>query len=66
MTLVLWNWGLRSVPAGGASVYLNLEPLAGALLGALVLGQGLGPSAVLGGALIIGAAVLVSRQQAHA
>jgi len=64
--LALWNWGQRGVPAGGASVYLNLEPLVGALLGALILGQGLSPLAALGGALIIGAAVLAPRQRARA
>ncbi len=62
-TTALWNWGLRSVPAGRASVYLNLEPLVGALLGVVVLGQGLSAITVLGGVLILGAAVAVSRQR---
>jgi len=42
-SLALWNWGQSGVPAGRASIYLNLEPLVDALLGVLILGQGLSP-----------------------
>jgi drug/metabolite transporter (DMT)-like permease len=51
------------VPASRAGVFLNLEPLVGALLGVLVLGEAWGPETVLGGALIVGAAVVVSRRR---
>jgi drug/metabolite transporter (DMT)-like permease len=51
----LWNWGVARVPTSRAGVLLNLEPLVGALLG--VLGEAWGPGTVVGGALIIGAAV---------
>ena len=61
-TYALWNWGVARVPASRAGVFLNLEPLAGALLGVLVLGEAWGPGTVVGGALIIGAAVVVSRR----
>lgn len=61
-TYALWNWGVSRVPASRAGVFLNLEPLAGALLGVVVLGDTWGPGTVLGGALIVGAAVVVSRQ----
>ena len=61
----LWNWGLRYVPASRAGVYLNLEPLVGVLLGVVVLGERLGPLAVLGGALILAGAALASRKQAE-
>ena len=68
-----WGWGARRppthfgtgrarVPASRAGVFLNLEPLVGALLGVLVLGEAWGPRTVVGGALIIGAAVAVSRR----
>jgi drug/metabolite transporter (DMT)-like permease len=50
------------VPASRAGVFLNLEPLVGALLGVLVLGEAWGAGTVVGGALIIGAAVVVSRR----
>lgn len=59
-TTLLWNWGLTQVPASQAGVLLNMEPLIGSLLGVFVLGERLGPSAWLGGALILGAAVTLT------
>ena len=32
-TTVLWNWGLKRVPASQAGIFVNLEPLAGASSG---------------------------------
>jgi drug/metabolite transporter (DMT)-like permease len=61
-TYVLWNWGVTRVPASRAGVFLNLEPLVGALLGILVLGEAWGPGTVVGGVLIIGAALVVSHR----
>lgn len=61
-TYALWNWGVARVPASRAGVFLNLEPLVGALLGVVVLGEGWGVGTVVGGALIVGAAVIISRQ----
>jgi drug/metabolite transporter (DMT)-like permease len=61
-TYALWNWGVARVPASRAGVFLNLEPLVGALLGVVVLGEEWGPGTVVGGALIIGAALVVSRR----
>jgi drug/metabolite transporter (DMT)-like permease len=57
---LLWNWGLARVPASRAGVFLNLEPLTGALLGVFVLDETLGTTAILGGAMIIGSAVYFS------
>lgn len=54
---LLWNWGLTVVPASRAGVLLNTEPLVGSLLGVFALGEHLGPSAWVGGALILAAAV---------
>lgn len=62
-TYALWNWGVSRVPASRAGVFLNLEPLVGALLGIAVLGEAWGAQTVLGGALVLGAAVVVSRQR---
>lgn len=59
-TTLLWNWGLTQVPASQAGVLLNMEPLIGSLLGVFVLGEHLGPTAWLGGALILGAAVTLT------
>jgi drug/metabolite transporter (DMT)-like permease len=59
-TTVLWNWGLQRVPASQAGIFVNLEPLVGAILGVSLLHENLGPMALAGGALIIGGAVYFS------
>jgi len=60
VTTYLWNWGLSQVPASQAGVFLNLEPVVGAVLGVLVLHDILGPFGIIGGLLVIGAAVYVA------
>jgi drug/metabolite transporter (DMT)-like permease len=59
-TTVLWNWGMSQVPASQAGILLNLEPLIGSLLGVLILGERLGTLAYVGGAMIVGAAVVLT------
>lgn len=59
-TTLLWNWGMTQVPASQAGVLLNMEPLIGSLLGVLVLHEKLGPSAWVGGGLILTAAVTLT------
>jgi drug/metabolite transporter (DMT)-like permease len=59
-TTLLWNWGLTQVPASQAGVLLNMEPLIGSLLGVFLLGDTLGPSARIGGALILLAAIAIT------
>jgi drug/metabolite transporter (DMT)-like permease len=59
-TTLLWNWGMTQVPASQAGVLLNMEPLIGSLLGVLALGERLGPSAWLGGGLILASAVTLT------
>jgi len=59
-TTLLWNWGLTQVPASQAGVLLNMEPLIGSLLGVFLLRESLGPSARTGGALILGAALIIT------
>jgi drug/metabolite transporter (DMT)-like permease len=59
---LLWNWGIVRVPMSEAGVFVNLEPVVGALLGVIVLGEHLGWTGVLGGVLIVGAAVAVTRK----
>ena len=59
-TTLLWNWGMTQVPASQAGVLLNMEPLIGSLLGVLVLGERLGPSAWAGGGLILAAALTLT------
>lgn len=62
LATLLWNWGVAHVPASRAGVFVNLEPVIGALLGVTVLGETLGPLALAGGALIVSAAVAISRR----
>jgi len=59
-TTLLWNWGLTQVPASQAGILLNMEPLIGSLLGVFVLHELLGPSAWVGGGLILAAAVALT------
>jgi drug/metabolite transporter (DMT)-like permease len=59
-TTVLWNWGLKRVPAARAGIFVNLEPMVGAILGVAVLHEVLGRMALAGGALIVGGAVYFS------
>ena len=59
-TTLLWNWGMTQVPASQAGVLLNMEPLVGSVLGVAVLGETLGPSAWIGGGLILAAAVTLT------
>jgi drug/metabolite transporter (DMT)-like permease len=59
-TTLLWNYGLTQVPASQAGILLNMEPLMGSLLGVLVLGERLGPSAWAGGGLILVSAITLT------
>ncbi|HEY4131870.1 MAG TPA: DMT family transporter [Gemmatimonadaceae bacterium] len=61
-TTVLWNWGLGRVPASQAGVFINLEPVVGAILGVALFAEVMGALAIAGGLLIVGAAVVVSRR----
>ena len=65
-TTLLWNWGMTQVPASQAGVFLNIEPMMGSILGVTLMGDKLGPSAWLGGGMILIAAItLTSRPQSH-
>lgn len=55
---LLWNWGLSKVPAARAGIFVNFEPVVGSLLGVGLLGETLGPLAIMGGLLIVGAATV--------
>lgn len=48
-----WNWALERVPAPRAAIFLNIQPLVGALLGAYYLGEPLTAFTLTGGALIL-------------
>ncbi len=59
-TSLLWNWGMRHVPASRAAVFLNIEPALGSALGVWLLGDRLGPTAWAGGGLIVAAAIVLT------
>jgi drug/metabolite transporter (DMT)-like permease len=58
---IFWNWGLAHVPAAEAGVFSNFEPLVATLLGVIVMGERLGPLAIVGGVLILGSAVYLTK-----
>jgi drug/metabolite transporter (DMT)-like permease len=60
ITTYLWNWGLGRVPASQAGVFINLEPVVGAILGVAILHDVLGAYGLIGGILVIGAAVFIA------
>jgi drug/metabolite transporter (DMT)-like permease len=63
---LLWNWGVLRVPTSQAGVFLNFEPVVGALLGVVLLHERLGWTALAGGAVIVAAAIAVARLPASA
>lgn len=62
LSTVLWNWGLAHTDAGRAGAFINLEPVIGAVLGVGILHESLGSNAIVGGVLIVGGALVVSRK----
>lgn len=63
LAYVLYNAGLRGVSAFAAAAMLNLMPLSGTVLAALILHETIGMEAILGGALIIGGVVISTRRK---
>lgn len=55
---VLWSYGLARVPAARAGAFLYLQPLISVLGGSLLLGERVGLSTLLGGALILAGVAL--------
>ena len=50
---LIWNWGLERVEAPRLAIFVNIQPLAGALLGVVVLGEALTIYTIAGGVLIL-------------
>lgn len=61
--LLSWNAGVRRLGASGAMVFYNTLPLYGALLGHFFLREPIGPSHLLGGALIVGGGLWAARER---
>ncbi|MEX2146656.1 MAG: EamA family transporter [Candidatus Rokuibacteriota bacterium] len=51
---LVWNYALARVGAARAGIFVNVQPVVGALLGVVFLGDALTPFTVTGGALIVG------------
>jgi drug/metabolite transporter (DMT)-like permease len=63
-TTVSFTWfsaAVKQIGASRASIFINLVPVAAVLLGALLLGERLDPSVLLGGALVIVGVTLTQR-----
>jgi drug/metabolite transporter (DMT)-like permease len=63
---LLWNWGLERVEAPRLAIFVNIQPVAGALLGVVALHEALTVYTVAGGVLILAGvhtAVLAKRAQ---
>ncbi|GAB4479640.1 MAG: DMT family transporter [Anaerolineales bacterium] len=62
LAMFLWNTAFATLPAGIASLTLFAQPLVGALLGALLLGEKLSHLFYLGGVLISLGLILATRE----
>jgi drug/metabolite transporter (DMT)-like permease len=58
-TFTLWNWGLEQIEASRAGVFVNLEPVVGAVLGVGLLGEPLMASSLIGGVIVVACAVVI-------
>ena len=54
---------VRTLPTATVATYAYVNPVIAVLLGALILGEHLTPAMLAGGALIVGAVVLVVRRR---
>lgn len=50
---LVWNWVLERVSASPAAIYLNVQPLVGALLGVVWLSEPLSVFTAIGGTLVV-------------
>jgi drug/metabolite transporter (DMT)-like permease len=58
---LLWNWALERVPASRAAIFLNAQPVVGAALGVLGLGEALTAFTAAGGVLVVAGLLLTVR-----
>jgi drug/metabolite transporter (DMT)-like permease len=59
---VLWNLALRAMDASRLAGFVFLQPLTGVALGALLLGEEIGPYALAGGGLVLAAVYVLLRE----
>lgn len=65
LAYALYFWGLRSTPATFAAIIALLEPLISSVLAVAFLGERLSPTAVTGGALLLGSIIFLYASQAR-
>jgi drug/metabolite transporter (DMT)-like permease len=61
LAYLVWNWALERVPAPRVAIFLTVQPITGALLGIVLLGDAFSAFTVLGGALIVLGLMLTAR-----
>jgi drug/metabolite transporter (DMT)-like permease len=59
---LLWNWALARMPAPRAAIFLSVQPIMGALLGVLLLGEPFTAFTATGGVLIVAGLLLTVRR----
>jgi O-acetylserine/cysteine efflux transporter len=59
--MIGWFWALQAVPASRGGAFLFVQPVSGVALAALLLGDLLSPSFLLGAALVLGGLYLIAR-----
>ena len=62
---LVWNWALRLVPAPQAALFLNVQPIVGALLGVALLDEPLTIFTVAGGICIVAGLVVAFGRRAR-
>lgn len=60
---LVWNWAIQRVEAPHAAVFLTIQPVVGACLGMLFLGEAVTRFTLAGGALIVVGLVLTVRRR---
>jgi drug/metabolite transporter (DMT)-like permease len=63
LAYLLWTYGLQAISANQAGAFLNLIPVAGLILAALVLGEQPGLPALVGGGLVLLGVSLTTRSR---
>ena len=61
LAYLVWNWALERVSAPRAAIFLTVQPIMGAVLGVVLLGDPFSAFTAVGGALIVGGLVLTAR-----
>lgn len=61
---LVWNWALERVSAARAGIFINVQPVVGAVLGVAWLGEPLSAFTIAGGLLVVGGLALTVKSGA--